>query len=118
VGIRRKGVNRGRGRDVYRGREDWVIRMGIEVVEMKKPSPQHVGSTRVGSRQGARVWVSTTWTADHGWETMAFPCDAEGGVTDWGEVFCDRYGSRDAAIEGHAAAVAQLARGFEEGTEG
>lgn len=27
-----------------------------------------------------------------GMETMIFPCDSEGNVTDWGELYCDRSG--------------------------
>jgi hypothetical protein len=49
--------------------------------------------------------ISTTHTADHGWETMVFPCDQQGAVTDWSERDCDRYESKDGAIQGHAAMV-------------
>lgn len=72
------------------------------VTEM--PRTTLVGSTRVGG-----VWVSTIHTADHGWETMAFPVDEEGTVTDWGEVYCDRYRDEDEALEGHFRACGVMA---------
>lgn len=68
-------------------------------------SPKHVGSTQVGG-----VWVSTTHTADHGWETMVFPCDPQGTVTDWSERDCDRYENKDGAIQGHTAMVEKWTR--------
>ena len=33
------------------------------------------------------------------WETMIFPMD------DWGDLYCDRYSSHEAAVEGHKKAV-------------
>ena len=38
-------------------------------------------------------------------ETMVFPCDAEGVVTDWQEMGFLRYMSREEAIEGHKEMV-------------
>ena len=74
------------------------------MIEWPKPTPQHVGSTRVGG-----FWVSTTHTIDHGWETMAFPCDEAGTVTDWGEVYCDRYATEEGAKAGHSLACDVMA---------
>ena len=73
-------------------------------IEMPKPSLLHVGSTRVGG-----FWVSTTYTPDYGWETMAFPCDERGTVTDWSEAYCDRYDDESAAKVGHARACEVMA---------
>jgi hypothetical protein len=40
---------------------------------------------------------------EHGgrFETMVFPCDEQGTVTDWLELDCRRYHSAEAAREGH-----------------
>lgn len=63
-------------------------------------------------------WVSTVWLGlDHSFgegeplifETMVFPCDAEGRVTDWGDKDCERYSTEAAAKAGHAAMVAKWA---------
>ena len=36
---------------------------------------------------------------------MVFSCDADGEVTDWRELYCDRYTILQAALEGHEAVV-------------
>lgn len=41
-------------------------------------------------------------------ETMQFPCDNEGVVTDWGEIFCDRYSTWEEALAGHEERAAYL----------
>ena len=38
------------------------------------------------------------------WETMVFPCTADGTVTDWGGLFCKRYSSPTDAVRGHSEA--------------
>lgn len=61
-----------------------------------------------------QVMVSTVYLQiDHGYdgvplwyETMVFKCDAAGKVTDWLELDCERYSTRDEAIEGHGRMVA------------
>ena len=61
-----------------------------------------------------QVLVSTVFLMiDHGYdgvpkwyETMVFKCDAAGKVTDWLELDCERYTTRDEAIEGHGRMVA------------
>jgi hypothetical protein len=67
---------------------------------------------------GNKYWVSTVDLGlDHSfgkgeplyWETMIFPCDDNGGVTDWGELYCNRYPTKQAAVEGHAYAVEHCA---------
>ena len=42
--------------------------------------------------------VSSVAAMGTGFETLVFPCDAEGDVTDWGEVAGGRGMSREAAI--------------------
>ena len=39
-------------------------------------------STTVRTKGGQYVWVDTCFTLDHGFETMVFPCDERGNVTD------------------------------------
>jgi hypothetical protein len=41
------------------------------------------------------------------YETMVFPCDSDGAVTDWGELACNRYDSEAEARAGHAAMCAE-----------
>ena len=59
-------------------------------------------------------WVSTVHLGlDHSFgqgpplifETMVFPCDADGHVTSWSEEDCDRYSTEAGALAGHAAMV-------------
>ena len=37
-------------------------------------------------------YADRSFTCDHGLETMIFPCDKEGIVTDWDDVYCDNSG--------------------------
>ncbi len=39
------------------------------------------------------------------YETMVFPCDTDGNVTDWGDLHCDRYETYEQAVAGHAGVV-------------
>lgn len=61
-------------------------------------------------------WVSTIWLGlNHQFgdgpplifETMVFPCDANGKVADFGDLDCDRYSTEAEALAGHAALVAK-----------
>jgi len=56
------------------------------------------------NRDGKHYFVSTNDTFDHGFETMIFRCDADGKVTDWGDLFSERYGTIEEATEGHKTA--------------
>lgn len=58
-------------------------------------------STTVKTKSGHYVWVDTCWTFDHGYETMVFPCDERGNVTDWGDLDMSLYPSEAAAEAGH-----------------
>jgi len=53
------------------------------------------------NRNGKDYFVSTNDTYDHGFETMIFPCDANGKITDWGELYAKVYDSIEEATEGH-----------------
>ncbi len=47
-----------------------------------------------------RLFDGFSWTGPY--ETMVFPCDAEGNVTNWGgEEYCERYFSPEDAELGH-----------------
>lgn len=39
------------------------------------------------------------------YETMIFPCDPDGGITNYGEIYCDRYTEAHDALDGHQRAV-------------
>lgn len=58
-------------------------------------------STTVRTKGGQYVWVDTCWTMDHGYETMVFPCDERGNVTDWGELDVSLYPNAENARAGH-----------------
>jgi hypothetical protein len=49
---------------------------------------------------------------DWPYETMVFPADANGNVTDWVELACHRYMSMNEAVEGHAHMVAHYSETF------
>jgi hypothetical protein len=49
--------------------------------------------------------VSTCNTFDHGWETMVFPCKADGAVSDWGDLYTQRYATQEEAKIGHQQTV-------------
>lgn len=67
-----------------------------------------ISSSKVSS---GYVWVSTCLTPDHGWETMVFPCDATGEVSDWLELDAERYSGRGEAEEGHGEVISRWQAG-------
>lgn len=58
-------------------------------------------STTVRTKGGQYVWVDTCFTLDHGFETMVFPCDEQGNVTDWGDLDMNLYPNAESAKMGH-----------------
>lgn len=52
-------------------------------------------------RGGQHYRVSTTFTPDHGLETMVFASTSEGEVTSWRDLYADRYDSLPEAEAGH-----------------
>lgn len=58
-------------------------------------------STTVRTKGGQYVWVDTCFTMDHGWETMVFPCDEQGNVTDRGDLDMNCYLDAESARAGH-----------------
>ena len=51
------------------------------------------------------VLVDSIYTLDAGFETMVFPCDAKGKVTDWGELQVKRYDTYEQMKQGHEGIV-------------
>jgi hypothetical protein len=103
------GVNTSTGGSVYRGWNGGVM-MGEERMVMVKDvaRPDALGlGRRVGSTVvGGRWWVSTVvvgFGIPH--ETMVFASDADGNVSEWGEVYCDRYETLEEAVAGHKEVV-------------
>lgn len=78
--------------------------------------PRHVEQTQVGD-----LYVSTVLLGlDHSFmsdrppvifETMVFPCNTDGEITDWHEVDCRRYSTVEAAREGHWEMVERVKAG-------
>lgn len=62
--------------------------------------------TEVIKRGDKHYYVSTNDTFDHGFETMIFAFDLYSGkVTDWGELYAERYDTELAAAVGHTRAI-------------
>ena len=59
----------------------------------------------IRTNSGEYVFIDTCWTMDHGWETMVFECDEDGIVTDWCDLDCDIYATKEQADIGHADMV-------------
>lgn len=54
---------------------------------------------------GEYVYIDTRYTFDHGWETMVFTCDENGKVTDWCDLDCEIYGTKEQADRGHTEMI-------------
>jgi hypothetical protein len=75
-----------------------------------KSNPRHVAETVVG---GKHVVSTVQLSVDHSWgegpplwfETMVFRCSPEGKVTDFEDLDCERYSTREQALEGHEVTV-------------
>lgn len=46
----------------------------------------------VFEHNGNHYYADRAYVPFTGLETMIFPCDEEGQVTDWGDLYCDRSG--------------------------
>ena len=57
------------------------------------------------NRGGQYYFVSTNDVPYTGFETMIFPCNEDGEVTNWGELYCDRYDTVLEATVGHTRAI-------------
>ena len=55
----------------------------------------------IKTANGEYVYIDTRWTLDHGWETMVFTCDESGQVTDWCDLDCEIYDTKEQADIGH-----------------
>jgi hypothetical protein len=84
---------------------------------VESPASNALEQTLVTTPSGQTVLVSTVSLAFNPmiadmydqlggqFETMVFPTDEAGSVTDWMELYCDRYKTAAAAMEGHANIV-------------
>ena len=53
-------------------------------------------------------WVDSCLTMDHGYETMIFPCDRNGNVTDWIDLYCENYRAEEEMAIRHVAIVEKM----------
>lgn len=60
---------------------------------------------------GNHYYVDSRWTIDHGYETMAFSCDADGNVTDWLEVYGRIYATAEQMKRGHKKTIESIKEG-------
>lgn len=75
--------------------------------------PKTVDRTIVGGKylvstitlSGAELWPDIYEEAGGAYETMVFPCDEQGIVSDWTELACQRYRTLDEARTGHTDMV-------------
>ena len=58
---------------------------------------------------GNYYYVDSCYTLDHGYETMVFACDANGNVTNWGDLYAEWYDNAAEMETGHNNIVANLA---------
>ena len=56
-------------------------------------------------------YVDSQWTIDHGYETMAFFCVADGNVTDWREVYRRNYATATQMELGHKNTIESIKQG-------
>lgn len=66
--------------------------------------------TTVIERGGKFFLVSTVYANVFpvGWETLVFPCEPDGRVTDWVDVAAKRHANAEQAKAGHAKMVASF----------
>lgn len=64
--------------------------------------------TDVVEVKGNYYYVDSCCTMDHGYETMVFPCDENGDVTNWGDLYCERYNTAAEMEIGHNMTIANL----------
>ena len=57
---------------------------------------------------GNYYYVDSCYTLDHGYETMVFACDSNGNVTDWSDLYCERYDTRAEMKLGHVETITNL----------
>ena len=74
--------------------------MRVDVEIIKELPESKSGAEQVLVRRGAKYFVVSSVVAMFsGFETLVFPSDENGNVTDWGEVAGGRGVSREEAIE-------------------
>lgn len=73
--------------------------------------------TNIVELDGNYYYIDSCYTLDQGYETMIFPCDSNGNVTDWGELYAEWYNTRTEMESRHKEIVADLKGTFENATE-
>lgn len=70
--------------------------------------------TTVIKHNNGYLYIDTRFTSDHGWETMAFPCDDEyGNNVDFRVVVVEKqYSNIFAAYQGHVDTVVHFMKQF------
>lgn len=86
----------------------------IEIVNTTDPS--HLG-TIVEDRHGQVFYVSSCWTYDCGYETMAFLCNDKHAVLSWNHVLSRHYPDSIAMIEGHEETTNNIEEYLGEGVD-
>ena len=64
--------------------------------------------TDVVELDGKFYYIDSCYTLDHGYETMVFPCDSKGNVTDWGELYAEWYDDQPSMERRHSEIVQNL----------
>lgn len=64
--------------------------------------------SNVVEHKGNYYYVDSCYTLDHGYETMIFPCDENGNVTNWGELYTEWYENATEMEMRHEAIVADI----------
>ena len=57
-----------------------------------KPNLHTGGKYVTFEKDGNYYYADRSWTLDWGMETMIFPCNEDGEVSDWSELYCDHSG--------------------------
>lgn len=69
-------------------------------MELKKERNPMTGGTCCVFKKGEKFfYADRSYVPYVGMETMIFPCDKDGNVTSWTEVYCDRTKSLDNCVK-------------------
>ena len=64
--------------------------------------------TDIVELDGKFYYIDSCYTLDHGYETMIFPCDSNGNVTSWNELYVEWYDDESSMITKHGELVNNL----------
>lgn len=83
---------------------------------LKAESPWHFASIVV-DEHGQRFYVSSCWTSDCGYETMAFLCDDRNTILSWNHVLSRHYPNFFAMVKGHKETTDNIENYLGEGVD-